>query len=88
MVNRSTWLGSNSILGVLGFIIAEAVPVLNYLLGLAGAIGFAPSSLLSPAMLWMHDFRGYSKGSGMQKATFGAHILIVLVGLFMVVRGT
>ncbi len=83
-----TWLGSNLILGVLGFIIAEAVPILNYLLGLAGAICFAPFSLIFPAMLWMYDYRGYRSGTGLQKAAFGAHILIALVGFFMVIGGT
>ena len=84
----SIWLGSNLILGILGFIIAEAVPILNYLLGLAGAICFAPFSLIFPAILWMYDFRGYSKGTGMQKAILAAHVFIVLIGLFMVIGGT
>ncbi|KAJ9615845.1 hypothetical protein H2200_001922 [Cladophialophora chaetospira] len=88
MVHWGTWLGSNLLLGVLGFIVSEAVPILNYLLGLAGAVCFAPFSLIFPAMLWMYDFRGYRKGTGLQKAAFGAHIAIVIIGLFMVVGGT
>ncbi|KAL6242937.1 hypothetical protein RBB50_010037 [Rhinocladiella similis] len=88
VVHWSTWLGSNLVLGILGFIIAEAVPILNYLLGLAGSLCFAPFSLIFPAMLWMYDFRGYRRGSTLQKLAYGAHILIVLVGLFMVVGGT
>lgn len=88
VVHWSTWLGSNLVLGILGFIIAEAVPILNYLLGLAGSLCFAPFSLIFPAMLWMYDFKGYRSGSPLQKLTYGGHILIVLVGLFMVVGGT
>ena len=88
LTHWSTWLGANLVLGVLGFIIAEAVPILNYLLGLAAALCFAPFSLIFPCMLWMHDFRGYAKGTGLQKMVFAAHVLIVLVGLFMVVGGT
>ncbi|KIW18344.1 hypothetical protein PV08_02632 [Exophiala spinifera] len=88
VVHWSTWLGSNLILGILGFIIAEAVPILNYLLGLAGSLCFAPFSLIFPAMLWMYDFKGYRSGSTVQKLSYGAHIMIVLVGLFMVVGGT
>ena len=84
----ATWLGSNLLLGVLGFIVAEAVPILNYLLGLAGALCFAPFSLIFPAILWMYDFRGFRTGTGMQKLAFGAHVFIVLVGLFMVIGGT
>lgn len=88
MVHWSTWLGSNLILGILGFIIAEAVPILNYLLGLAGSLCFAPFSLMFPALLWMSDFKGYRTGTFQQKAMYGAHALITLIGLFMVVGGT
>ncbi|KAF7545310.1 hypothetical protein G7Z17_g9278 [Cylindrodendrum hubeiense] len=84
----ATWMGSNLILGILGFIIAEAVPILNYLLGLAGSLCFAPFSLIFPAMLWMYDFKSYRTGSGREKIIYGLHILIVLIGLFMVIGGT
>ncbi|RVX65947.1 hypothetical protein B0A52_09832 [Exophiala mesophila] len=84
----SIWLGSNLILGVLGFIIAEAVPILNYLLGLAGSLCFAPFSLVFPALLWMYDFKPYRQGTVTQKFVYAAHGLIVLIGLFMVVGGT
>ncbi|TKA61564.1 hypothetical protein B0A55_11024, partial [Friedmanniomyces simplex] len=88
VIHWSTWLGANLLLGALGFIIAEAVPILNYLLGLAGSLCFAPFSLIFPALLWMHDFRSYRAGSRSQQAMYGAHALIVLVGMFMVVGGT
>ncbi|KAF3809313.1 N amino acid transport system protein [Colletotrichum gloeosporioides] len=88
VVHWSTWIGSNLVLGILAFIVAEAVPILNYLLGLAGAICFAPFSLVFPALLWMQDFSSYKSGSIKQKGAYGFHILIVLVGLFMVIAGT
>ncbi|KAI8212629.1 hypothetical protein K4K52_007579 [Colletotrichum sp. SAR 10_76] len=88
LVHWSTWIGSNLVLGILAFIVAEAVPILNYLLGLAGAICFAPFSLVFPALLWMQDFSSYKSGSMKQKGAYGFHILIVLVGLFMVIAGT
>lgn len=84
----ATWLGSNIVLGILGFIIASAVPILNYLLGLAGSLCFAPFSLIFPAMLWMYDYRGYRSGGAAQKMIYGFHIFIVVVGLFMVIGGT
>lgn len=87
-VHWGTWLGSNLLLGVLGFIFAEAVPILNYLLGLAGALCFAPFSLVFPAMLWMYDFREYRSGTAGQKATYGFHVFVMAVGLFLVVGGT
>ncbi|KAK5682280.1 hypothetical protein LTS10_005406 [Elasticomyces elasticus] len=87
-IHWTVWLGTNLVLGALGFIIAEAVPILNYLLGLAGSLCFAPFSLIFPALLWMQDYRSYRSGSGTQKAIYGAHALIVLIGVFMVVGGT
>lgn len=87
-VHWTTWLGANLLLGVLGFIFAEAVPILNYLLGLAGSLCFAPFSLIFPALLWMHDFKAYRQGSAAQKASYAFHAAIVLLGLFMVVAGT
>ncbi|KAF4338090.1 neutral amino acid permease [Fusarium beomiforme] len=88
MVHWSTWIGSNLILGILAFIIAEAVPILNYLLGLAAAVCFAPFSLIFPALLWMQDFKHYRTDILSRKAAYWSHALIVLVGSFMVVAGT
>lgn len=88
IVHWATWLGVNLILGILGYIISEAVPILNYLLGLAGSLCFAPFSLIYPAMLWIYDHGAHRRGSAGQKAAFGFHVLIVLLGLYMVVAGT
>ena len=41
-VHWGFWLGINLALGTCAYIVAEAVPILNYLLGLAGALVFAP----------------------------------------------
>ncbi|KAK9414086.1 putative Amino acid transporter transmembrane domain-containing protein [Seiridium unicorne] len=88
LVHWSTWLGINLVLGTLAFIISQAVPILNYLLGLAGSLFFAPFALIFPALFWMHDFKGYRTLSGMNKALWWLHTLIILIGLFMVVGGT
>lgn len=88
MVHWGTWIGSNLTLGILAFIVAEAVPILNYLLGLAGAVCFAPFSLIFPALLWMQDFKHYRTGNSSNKAKYWSHALIVLVGSFMVIAGT
>ncbi|KAH7041512.1 LOW QUALITY PROTEIN: transmembrane amino acid transporter [Microdochium trichocladiopsis] len=82
VVHWGTWLGVNLALGVAAFIVAEAEPILSYLLGLAGAFCFAPFSLIFPCLLWMYDSKGYRTGS---KAKYAVHALIVSLGLFMVV---
>ncbi|KAF4126769.1 Transmembrane amino acid transporter protein [Geosmithia morbida] len=78
------------VLGVLGFVVAESVPILHYILGLAGSACFAPFSLVFPALLWMHDFDfgAASSVSVRDRAKCAFHILIFLVGMFMVIGGT
>jgi hypothetical protein len=87
LTHWSTWLGINVALGGAAFIVAEAVPILNYLLGLAAAICFAPFSLIFPGVLYCYDYEGYRTGSMGQKIRYTLHVLIVLLGLYLVVGG-
>ena len=87
IVHWTTWLGANMVLGTLGFIIAEAVPILNYLLGLAGSLCYAPFSLIFPALLWMYDFKSYRSDAAQKRFIYAFHILIVLVGLVSILLG-
>ncbi|KAL2841840.1 transmembrane amino acid transporter protein-domain-containing protein [Aspergillus pseudodeflectus] len=88
LVHWSTWLGINFGLGSAAFIVAEAVPILNYLLGLAGALCFAPFSLVFPALLWMYDYRSCRSGTAVQRLRYVLHAVIVTIGLFIIVGGT
>ncbi|KAG9964335.1 amino acid transporter, partial [Aureobasidium melanogenum] len=88
IVHWSTWLGINLALGTVAYIVAEAVPILNYLLALASALCFAPFSLVFPALLWLNDYRSLRSGTAAQKLKYGLHALIVVLGAFMVVGGT
>lgn len=83
-----TWLGINILLGALSYIVAEAVPILNYLLALASSLCFAPFSLIFPAILWMYDFKHLRTGSLGDRTIYGFHVVIALVGAFMVLGGT
>lgn len=84
----TTWLGLNIAFGFLAFIIASAIPVFNYILALAGSVCFAPMSLIFPAMMWMYDFGAQYKSGGLkEKAFYGFHILIALVGAFLTIGG-
>ena len=87
-VHWATWIGINLALGAVSFIISQAVPILNYLLGLAAALCFAPFSLIFPVLLWEHDFKTNRTDSVGKKARHALHWLIALLGLFMVVGGT
>ncbi|KAL8389040.1 hypothetical protein RB595_008836 [Gaeumannomyces hyphopodioides] len=88
LVHWGTWLGINVALGTVGFVVAEAVPILNYLLGIAAALGLAPFSLMYPAMLWWHDYDGSNSRSAVRNIKMASHVFIFLFGLFMLVAGT
>lgn len=88
LTHWGTWLGINILLGTLSYIVAEAVPILNYLLALAGSLCFAPFSLIFPALLWMYDFKHFRTGSAKEKSIYGFHALVILIGSFLVVGGT
>lgn len=88
LTHWATWIGINFALSTLGFIVAEAVPILNYLLALVGCLCFAPFSLIYPMLFWMHEFRETRTKGIKMKALFAFHSLVILVGLYMVVGGT
>ncbi|KAH8656574.1 transmembrane amino acid transporter protein-domain-containing protein [Tricladium varicosporioides] len=88
MIHWSTWIGCNAGIGILSFILAEAIPVFNYILSLEAALFFAPMSLLFPAFFWMYDFKHYRNGTVNQKMQYGAHILLALIAAFLCVGGT
>lgn len=88
LVHWATWLGCTFGLGSLAFILAEAIPIFNYLIALTGSICFAPLAIALPAWLWLYDHGSYRKGSIGQQAFYWLHILLILLGVFMCVGGT
>jgi hypothetical protein len=87
LTHWSTWIGINVALGAVAFVAAEAIPILNYLLGLAAALCLAPFSLIFPGLLWMHDFKKLRSGSMVQKSKYAMHMLLVLFGVYMTAGG-
>lgn len=88
MVHWSTWIGTNVVVGVLAFILAEAIPVFNYILSLEASLFFVPMSLLFPACFWMYEFKCYRSGTMGQKLAYGAHVLLAVLAAFLCVAGT
>jgi hypothetical protein len=88
LTHWSTWIGCNAGVGILAFILAEAIPVFNYILSLAGAVYFVLMSLMFPAFFWMHDYKNYRAGALKQKMAYAAHVLLATLAMFMVVGGT
>lgn len=83
-----TWIGINLALGSAAYIVAEAVPILNYLLALAGAVVFVNFSYVFPALLWMDDHKGFRTGTLAQQVKYWVHAAIGLLGVFMMIGGT
>jgi hypothetical protein len=82
LVHWSTWIGCNVGVGVLAFILAEAIPVFSYILSLEAAMFFAPMSLLFPAFFWIYNHKQYRSGTGQQKLTYAAHVLLAAIAMF------
>ncbi|WVQ94030.1 hypothetical protein IAU59_001108 [Kwoniella sp. CBS 9459] len=83
-----TWIGSVVLIGVISFIVAEAIPFFGTLIGLVGALAYAPLAIIVPMTLWLYDFGHYRKGSAAQKGLWCFHVLFVAIGAFMTVGGS
>ena len=88
MIHWSTWIGINIAVAILAWILAEAIPVFNYILSLEASLFFAPMSLMFPAFFWMHDHKHYRTGTMGQKMYYAGHVSLALIAAFMVVGGT
>ncbi|KAH8648510.1 transmembrane amino acid transporter protein-domain-containing protein [Xylariales sp. PMI_506] len=88
VIHWGTWIGVNAILGALIFVISQAVPILNYLLALAGSLFSAPFCLILPVAFWWHDQRRKQSQSGKDKVLYIFHAFVAVVGVFVVIGGT
>ena len=83
-----TWLGLVFGLCSVSFILAEAIPIFNYLIAITGSVCFAPLAIMLPGYLWIHDHKDWARGSILQQIVFGLHILMILLGTFLLIGGT
>jgi hypothetical protein len=83
-----TWLGCTYGLGLIAWILAEAVPFFSSLVALIGALGFAPLGVCLPTLFWFHMYPSYRKGTWKQKTLWLLHVGMLLVGIFTLVAGT
>jgi hypothetical protein len=87
-IHWGTWIGINVVLCILAFIIAEAIPIFNYILGVAASTCLGPMSLMYPGCMWFYMNPQAWKGNMRQKSMFALHVLIVLIGGLTTVGGT
>jgi hypothetical protein len=88
VVHWGTWLGCTFGLCAISFLLAEAIPIFNYLIALTGSVCFAPLAIALPGFLWLHDFSHYKSGTFGQKMMYWAHWFLPVLGLFLCVGGT
>lgn len=84
----TVWMACTISCGLLGWLLAEAIPFFTSLVSLIGSLGFGPLGVVLPPFLWFCLHRGYRRGSPLQQVYWWSHALIVLLGLFLVVGGT
>lgn len=83
-INSTTTFG----LCTVSFILAEAVPILGYLLSLMSGICYAPLGIMLPAAFWLYDFMGHKSGTLAQKSSWVFFVAMFTFGAFFAVSGT
>ncbi|KAH7346293.1 putative N amino acid transport system protein [Rhexocercosporidium sp. MPI-PUGE-AT-0058] len=76
IIHWGTWLGCTISVSSLSFLLAEAIPIFNYLLALTGSVCFTPLAIALPGCFIR------------QKATYYAHCTLPPLGAFLCVGGT
>ncbi|EMC96057.1 hypothetical protein BAUCODRAFT_71260 [Baudoinia panamericana UAMH 10762] len=88
-IHWGVWLGCTIGLGSVAFILAEAIPIFNYIVALTGSVCFAPIAIALPGALWLYDFRGSVKSkSPIEQTKYWFHVFLILLGAFFCVAGT
>ncbi|KAF9885005.1 hypothetical protein FE257_000828 [Aspergillus nanangensis] len=88
LIHWTTWLSCTIGLSIIAFVMAAAIPIFNYLLGLAGSLGFAPIALILPPWLWIFDHGHWRSASLIKACVYYMHWIWILIGVFMTVGGT
>jgi len=88
LVHWGTWLSLTFGLASISFILAEAIPIFNYLLALTGSLCFSPMAIMLPGWLWIHDHMAWRRGSVAQQAAYWAHAFLIVLGAFFCIGGT
>lgn len=84
----AVWLACTTACGIMGWLLAEAIPFFTSLVSLIGSLGFAPLGVCLPPFLWFSLHHGYRRGTAAQQALWWLHIGIFMLGMFITVGGT
>lgn len=89
----AVWLSCTYGVGLVGWILSEAVPIFSSLVSLIGALGFGPLGICLPSILWFSLERttqvDRTQRSGLMIwASRFFHFLVFLLGLLVTIGGT
>lgn len=70
------------------FILAEVIPIFNYVLSLTGSICFAPLAMMLPGWVWLTGHGHYLHGNIWKMTQYWLHWGLVVLGLFYLAGGT
>lgn len=84
----AVWLACTYGTGILGWLIAEAIPFFTSLVSLIGSLGFAPLGICLPSLLWFSMHTAHYKGTMKMKLLCVAHAAMCILGLFTTIAGT
>ncbi|KEF54366.1 uncharacterized protein A1O9_09532 [Exophiala aquamarina CBS 119918] len=84
----ATWLSSTIGLTILSFLLAEAIPFFNYILGFIGSICCSPTCLVIPAIMGLYMHRDSYRSNKRIMALCAFHCIVVVGGSFMAIAGT
>ena len=89
LVHWGTWLSCTFGVSALAYILAEAIPIFNFLVALTASVCFAPLALMLPGWIWLYDHGHYKSGHGFVKMLmYWAHWLLIAIGALFCVGGT
>ncbi|KAL4896036.1 transmembrane amino acid transporter protein-domain-containing protein [Aspergillus ambiguus] len=88
LVHWGTWLTCTVGLSAISFVLASAIPIFTYVLALVGSLCFAPLAISLPGLLWVFSHGEYRRAGLYRAVVYGLHVLLILLGLFMMVGGT
>lgn len=91
MVHWATWLGCSFACTMIAYIIGSAIPMLESIISLVGAL-IAPTLCIIPfGFMWLHDHvRGVPFRAWTWRKKLGTAwaVFMIIVGLFITVAGT
>ncbi|KAK5174386.1 uncharacterized protein LTR77_001466 [Saxophila tyrrhenica] len=87
-VHWGTWLGCIVGLCAVAFILAESIPIFNYLVAITGSVCFAPLAIMLPGYLWVYDHPHWRSGGAEKMIVYYLHVGMIALGAFICIGGT